>query len=112
MLLGSLFALVGRSAMPGIAIGIGILFLEPIITTFMALAGGWVAKIPDYLFNANVNAINALNKLPIPGGFSGGFGSSSSQTPSVSHAFVVLSVYIVIFIGASFYLFRKRDVTG
>jgi ABC-2 type transport system permease protein len=111
-LLGGLFAIVGRSAMPGIAIGIGILFLEPIITTFMKLAGGWVAKIPDYLFNANVNAINALNKLPIPGGFNGGLGSSSSQTPSVTHAFAVLSVYIVIFAGVAFYLFRKRDVTG
>ncbi len=111
-LLGCLFAIVGRSAMPGIAIGIGILFLEPIITTFMKLAGGWVAKIPDYLFNANVNAINALNKLPIPGGFNGGLGGSSSQTPSVTHAFAVLSVYIVIFAGVAFYLFRKRDVTG
>lgn len=112
MLLGFLFALVGRSAMPGIAVGIGILFLEPIITTFMTLAGGWVAKIPDYLFTANVNAINALNELPIPGGFNGGLGSSSSQIPSVSHAFAALSVYIVIFIGVGFYLFRKRDVTG
>jgi ABC-type transport system involved in multi-copper enzyme maturation permease subunit len=112
MLLGCLFALAGRSAMPGIAIGIGILFLEPIITSFMTLAGGWVAKIPDYLFTANVNAINALNNLPIPGKFSGGMIGSSSQTPSVSHAFAVLSVYIVIFICVAFYLFRKRDVTG
>jgi ABC-2 type transport system permease protein len=111
-LLGALFAIVGRSAMPGIAIGIGILFLEPIITTFMSLAGGTVAKIPDYLFTANVNTINALNKLPIPGGFSGGFGSSTTQMPSVTHAFVVLSVYIVIFAGVAFFLFRKRDVTG
>jgi ABC-type transport system involved in multi-copper enzyme maturation permease subunit len=112
MLFASLFAVVGRSAMPGIAVGIGILFLEPIITSFMTLAGGWVAKIPDYLFTANVNAINALNNLPIPGKFSGGMIGSSSQTPSVSHAFAVLSVYIVIFICVAFYIFRKRDVTG
>ena len=109
ILLGFLFAIVGRSAMPGISIGIGTLFLEPIITSFMGLAGGWVSNIPEYLFAANVNAINALNELP--GQFGGGFGSSS-QLPSISHAFTVLSVYIVIFTGVAFYLFRKRDVTG
>jgi ABC-2 type transport system permease protein len=110
-MLGFLFALVGRSAMPGIAIGIGILFLEPIITSLMGLAGGWVTRIPDYLFNANVNAINALNNLPIPGGFAGGV-ANASQMPSVTHAFVVLSVYIVVCAGVAFYLFRKRDVIG
>ena len=93
MLLGFLFALVGRSAMPGIAIGIGILFLEPIITSFMGLAGGWVAKIPDYLFNANVNAINALNKLPIPGGFSGVVIGSSSNPFGISCFCSVVSLY-------------------
>ena len=48
-LLGFLLAIVGRSAMPGIALGIGIFFLESIITAFMSLAGGWIARIPNYL---------------------------------------------------------------
>ena len=109
-LLGFLFSVIGRSAMPGIAVGIGILFLESIITSFMRLAGGWIANIPDYLFTANVNAINALNKLPA--GFGMGLGGASSQAPSIPHAFIVLSVYIVIFIGVAFFLFHKRDVTG
>jgi ABC-2 type transport system permease protein len=108
--LGFLFAILGRSAMPGIAIGIGILFLEPIITSLMRLAGGWVAKIPNYLLSANVNVINLLNALP--GGFGGGLGAGSSLRPSVSHALETLAVYIVIFIALAFYLFRKRDVTG
>ena len=56
-LLGFLMAIVGRSAMPGIATGIGVVFLEEIITAFMRLAGGWIAKVPDYLLNANVSAI-------------------------------------------------------
>jgi ABC-2 type transport system permease protein len=112
VLIGSLFATIGRSAMPGISIGIGILFLEPIVTSFMGSAGGWVSKVPNYLFNANVNAVISLNKLPISkelGGLVTGF---SSQPPSIAHAFVVLSVYIVTFAGIAFYLFRKRDVTG
>jgi ABC-2 type transport system permease protein len=111
-LLGFLFAVVGRSAMPGIAMGIGILFLEPIITALMRLAGGWVASVPDYLFNANVNAINALNNLPeqFRGAAAGGGGAF--QTPSVGHAFTVLGVYCVAFLIIGFFLFRRRDLTG
>jgi ABC-2 type transport system permease protein len=109
--LGFAFAVVGRSAMPGIAIGIGVLFLEPIITAFMRLAGGWVANIPNYLFSANVQAINALNNLP--GNFgNGGFGSEAVKLPSLGQAYGVLAGYIIVFLILSFYLFRSRDVTG
>jgi ABC-2 type transport system permease protein len=111
VLLGFLFSIVGRSAMPGIALGISIIIFEPIITGFMDLAGGWVAEIPKYLIAANVGAITALNQLPtsIMGGFGGGGGA---EAPSVAHAFITLSIYSVVFIGIAFYLFRKRDVTG
>jgi ABC-2 type transport system permease protein len=112
-LLGFLFAVVGRSAMPGIAVGIGIAFLEPIITALMRLAGGWVSSVPDYLFAANVNAISALNQLPRGFGGGQGFGGGSTTVlPSTTHAFVVLTIYIIVFIVIPFYLFRKRDVTG
>jgi ABC-2 type transport system permease protein len=105
-----LFALAGRSAMPGIAVGIGILFLEPIITLLMRLAGGWVARIPDYLLGANVNAINSLNDLSRM--FSGGFGANAIQIPPVPQAFAVLAAYILVCLLLAFYLFRRRDVTG
>ena len=111
-LLGFLFAVVGRSAMPGIAVGIGVAFLEPLITTLMRLAGGWVAKIPDYLFTANVNAINALNQLPQGFGSGQGFGGSAITLPGVTHAFIILGIYVVAFIIIAFYLFHHRDVTG
>lgn len=113
MLLGFLFAIAGRSAMPGIALGIGVYFLESIITTFMNLAGGWIARIPDYLLSANVNAITALNKLPEgfrPGTMGGN--NLSGQTPAVSHASVILAGYSLVFVVLAFYLFRKRDITG
>ena len=108
-LLGFMMAIVGRSAMPGIATGIGVLFLEVIITAFMTAAGGWIAKVPAYLLNANVTAITALNKLP--GRFGGG-GTGTETLPSVIHAFVILGIYSLIFLVFGFYLFRKRDVTG
>ncbi|MHC4278075.1 MAG: ABC transporter permease subunit [Planctomycetota bacterium] len=112
VLLGFLFAIVGRSAMPGIALGIGILFLESIITTFMSLAGGWIAKVPDYLLAANVRAITSMAGLPEGFGAGMGVGDTSIQLPGVIHAFTTLAIYSLLFIVVAFYLFRKRDVTG
>ena len=111
-LLGFLLAVVGRSAMPGIALGIGIFFLESIVTAFMSLAGGWIARIPDYLLSANVRAITAQSNLPQ--GMSMGMGGNglSDQLPELWLAFVILAGYSLFFIGLAFYLFRKRDVTG
>lgn len=111
IMLGFMFSIVGRSAMPGIASGIGIFFLESIITTFMFLAGGWIANIPSYLLYANVQAITSLADLPQ--GFRAGMGGGINiQLPDTTHAFITLAIYSIAFLFISFYLFRKRDVTG
>ena len=111
-LLGFMMAIVGRSAMPGIATGIGVVFLEDIVTAFMTAAGGWIAKVPAYLLNANVTAITALNKLPGRFGGGGGSGGTTVVLPSLLHAFIILGLYSLAFLYLSFYLFKKRDVTG
>jgi ABC-2 type transport system permease protein len=108
--LAFMMSIVGRSAMPGISTGIGVLFLEGIITTFMRLVtNSWIQKIPDYLPTANVNAITALNQLPR--GFGMGAGSTDT-TVSLAHAYITLNIYALAFLALAFYLFRKRDVTG
>lgn len=110
--LGFMMSILGRSAMPGISTGIGVLFLEGIITTFMRLAGGWIAKVPDYLLSANANVITALNQLPR--GFRMGVGAGTAgdnAALSVTHAYVTLGVYTLAFLVFAYYLFRKRDVT-
>jgi ABC-2 type transport system permease protein len=111
VLLGFLFSIVGRSAMPGISLGIGIFFLESIITTFMVLAGGWIARVPDYLLYFNVRAITAMAGLPEE--FASGMAASGVgiRLPSPEHAFITLAIYSVAFVVLAFYLFRKRDVT-
>jgi hypothetical protein len=88
---------------------VGILFLEPVITAFMTLAEDGCPKSP-IIFSANVNAIDPND---LPGGFGGGgpFGNAI-QMPSVTHAFVVLGIYMLFFVSLSLYLFHKRDVTG
>jgi ABC-2 type transport system permease protein len=113
VMLAFLFAIVGRSAMPGIAVGIGVFFLEAIISGLMYTAGGWVSRIPAYLINANFNAIQSLNNLPgrVGSGFGGGT-AMASYTPSLMHAAIILGIYIVVFIVVGFLVFRKRDVTS
>ncbi len=110
--LAFLFAIVGRSAMAGIGLGIGVYIVESLITTFMVLAGGWVAQVPNYLLANNINAITDLAQLPE--GFRGGagFGDISFQMPGVTHAFVTLAIYSVVFLVLAFYVFRRRDVTA
>ena len=110
-LLGFMMSIVGRSAMPGISTGIGVVFLESIITTFMRLASGWIAKVPDYLLNANVQAITALNELPRGFGRMG-VGTTGDTAPSVTHAYITLGIYALAFLVLAYYLFRKRDITG
>jgi ABC-2 type transport system permease protein len=111
VLLGFLFAIVGRSAMPGIALGIGIFFLESIITTFMVLAGGWIAHIPDYLLYFNVRSITSMANLPGQLGSGMAFGGGAISLPTPTHAFITLGIYSVVFLIIAFYLFRRRDVT-
>jgi ABC-2 type transport system permease protein len=111
-----MFSIVGKSAMPGIAFGVGFLFLEPmLIVPLMRQAGGWIAKVPNYLFSANVEVIRAMANLPqgLRGGMEAGvFGGTDKYAPTVGHAFLILSIYVVVFLIIGYYLFRKRDVTG
>jgi ABC-type transport system involved in multi-copper enzyme maturation permease subunit len=108
VLLGFLFAVIGRSSIPGFVLGIGEFFLESMIAGLLRLAGGWIAEIPDYLLTVNVNAINTLSdvapKVPVVG--------DPSQMPGLPHAFVTVAIYNLVFIMIAFYLFRKRDLTG
>ena len=108
MLLGFLFAVIGRSSIPGLVLGIGEFFLESMIAALLRLAGGWIAKIPDYLLTVNVNAINTLSDVPPKVLVVGNPG----QMSGLPHAFATVAVYNMVFIMIAFYLFRKRDLTG
>jgi ABC-2 type transport system permease protein len=110
ILLSFLFGIVGRSAMPGIAVGVGFFFLEPIVSSLMTLAGGWVAEIPNYLVRNNFAVINELNNLP--GNLGGAMNNQAASTLTLTHAAVTIGVYIVVFAVIPFIIFRKRDVTG
>lgn len=109
-LVGFLMAIVGRSVLPGIALGIGIFFIESLISNFLRLAGGWVEEIPNYLLAANAQAINMLADLPQS--FTRMGGDIPFELPGTTHAFITLGIYSVVFLALAFYVFKKRDVTG
>ena len=111
-LLAFLMAVVGRSAMPGTATSIGVFFLETIVTGIMSSVHGWVSHVPDYLFSANVSVIEGLNNQGSGAVRIGGNGGGASGLPSAPHAFLILSLYSLVFLFLGYYLFKKRDVTG
>lgn len=47
----------GGSSTAGIAVGVGVAFLEGIISGLMSLAGGWVAQVPQFLFDRNADTL-------------------------------------------------------
>ncbi|TET40646.1 MAG: hypothetical protein E3J65_00555 [Dehalococcoidia bacterium] len=105
ILLGVLFAVVGRSALVGIAVGLGYYFVERIAIGIFTGAGGWLAEIPNYLIGQNINALMPGNQL-------GGPFMTTSTLPSLLHASVTLAVYCLVFLALSLYLFQKRDLTA
>ena len=108
ILLAFLLALVGRSALAGIGIGVGVLFLEPMFAGLFKSVGGWVANIPDYLLAANAGTGPIMALIQLPEEFKGMLGTPSM---GVWQATAVLAGYCVLFLALGFYLFRRRDVT-
>jgi ABC-2 type transport system permease protein len=105
ILLTTFFAFLGRSAIAGIGGGLGFYFIESIAVGLFNMGGGWLAKIPDYLIGPNVDALMPSSL------FSQGLFASASASPSTLHASLTLTVYCVVFVIFSLYMFKKRDVT-
>jgi len=105
IVMATFFAFLGRSAIAGIGGGLGFYFIETIAVALFNQAGGWLAKIPDYLIGPNVEALMPANQMAM-----GPLASSGTAT-STLHASVTLAVYCVVFTVVSLYMFKKRDVT-
>ena len=105
ILLTTFFTFLGRSAIAGIGGGLGFYFIQAIAVGILNQAGGWLAKIPDYLIGPNVNALVPSNL------FARGPFASAGTLPSTLHASVTLAIYCVVFLIISLYMFKKRDIT-
>ena len=105
ILMASFFAFLGRSAIAGIGGGLGFYFIEAIAVGIFNQSGGWLEKIPDYLIGPNVDAL-----LPSSLFTQGPFASTGNM-PSILSASLTLTVYCVVFLIVSLFMFRKRDLT-
>jgi ABC-type transport system involved in multi-copper enzyme maturation permease subunit len=106
------FGTLGRSTVAGIVGALAWLFLEPILGSILKLAGtfshgifgNFLKAIPDYFISNNTGAL-----LQNQGQYIfGGSGSSLSDL----HALAVLFVYLIVFIGLSWRINERRDVTN
>lgn len=106
-------AVVGRSTLAGVGAGLGVAFLEPLISGLMQLGGGVWDQIPNYLLNANTEVVLSQNDVPEVARF----GPSNQQLAeqgvhSAEIAAIILAVYTVTFLAIALTLFRRRDVVA
>lgn len=109
-------AVVGRSTLAGVGVGLAVAFLEPLISNLLRLGGSPWENIPNYLIDANRDVIIAQNQLP-PALQRFSFGPSARQLAtrganSLPEATLILAVYIAVFIGIAFVVYRRRDITS
>ena len=106
------FGTLGRSAVAGIVGALTWLFIEPILGGILKLVGtfsqgpfgDFLKTIPDYFIGNNTGAL-----LQNQGQYIfGGSGSSLSDL----HALIVLTVYMVVFVGLAWWINDRRDVTN
>lgn len=100
--IGFAVASMTRSLAAGIAVGIGIGALEPILSALLSLAGTVGDIVNQFLLFPNINSIVALN----------GFGEVTPPANALNpwQAAAVLTGYIVLLLGASIIIFRRRDI--
>ena len=108
--LAALLGVYGRSATAGIALALGLAFLEGIVGGLMTLAGGWIASIPPYMLDTNGDTLaisggGVLSDLYGASGF-----AETIQGPSVRHAIIVLLCWASAFIAASYLTFLRQDL--
>ncbi len=106
------FGTLGRSTVAGIVGALTWLFIEPILGGILKLVGtfsqgpfgDFLKTIPDYFIGNNTGAL-----LQNQGQYIfGGSGSSLSDL----HALIVLTVYMVVFVGLAWWINDRRDVTN
>jgi ABC-type transport system involved in multi-copper enzyme maturation permease subunit len=108
------FATLGRSTAAGVVAGLSWLFVEPILGSVLTLLGnvsrgalGDVLKaIPNYFIGTNFSAL--LNDQ----GQYLSFNNTSTPAVSIVHAVIVLLVYFAFFIGLTWWINKRRDVTN
>jgi ABC-2 type transport system permease protein len=107
-------AVIGRSTLAGAGTGIGVAFIEPIVSSIMRQGGSPWKDIPNYLLNANADVILAQNALPpaLPRFRAGQEELARQHVHSPEGAALVLAAYAVAFIALAVFVYIRRDITA
>ncbi len=107
-------AIIGRSTLAGVGTGIGVAFLEPLISSLMRLGGTRWQQVPNYLIAANEQVVLIQNKVPaaLPriGPSERDLAQRGAHSPEV--AALILVAYTAAFITIAFVVYRRRDITS
>lgn len=107
---GVLLAVITRGT--ALAIGIGIIYaliIENLVGAF-ASSLSWLQPIVDQFLRASGYSLVRALGLSLSGNVSNGPGSFSGPFVSGPHAFTVLLLYLVVFLGVAAALLHRRDV--
>jgi ABC-2 type transport system permease protein len=111
--LAVLFSILGGSPTAGIALSVGVAFLEGFVGGMMTLAGGWVAELPKYMLDMNADTL----ALEAGGAFGTLFGADGGSPffaafdrPSPLHAALVLTAWALAFFTLAFWFFQRQDL--
>ncbi len=102
----------GRSTAAGVAGALVWALVEPIVGSILKViglllkntTGSFISAIPDYFVSSNLSALIQNQGQAV-------FNGSPSQLSNL-HAFIVIAVYLVIFIGLSWWLTIRRNITN
>lgn len=106
------FSVLGRSTVAGIVGALTWFFVEPIVSSALTIAGGFsmglldafLRALPDYLMGNNARALQLSQAHYL-------FGIADQSTPDLQRL-IILAVYLVAFIGLTWWLNESRDVTN
>lgn len=105
-----LFATQWRSAGQAVGAALGFYFIEGIFTSLLANAEGFLAHIPDALFNVNADAIMRGNGVIGGSGEGGGPFLIPDSGPPGWRALAILCAWLAVLGVAAFWRFQQRDI--
>lgn len=104
--IGFAAALLARSNAAGIAIGIGISFVEPLIFPLLTFVSDAFDTVQQYGIAWNVQQLVSISTQPE---------DSSLESVSASQVWestAVLTVYMIAIVAATYIVFKRRDITS
>lgn len=95
----TLFSILLRSVTSGMVFGVIFIYIDMMIVSLLTYANNWWENLAPYTIGHNVSEISSL------------FTMNGDAESSILKATAILLGYCIVFLGISFYSFRRQDIT-